>query len=97
MEVSPQMIERVLEHLVSPKWDGIMEYDTTIDMHDDTYDVYYIIDVMFDIETYWKTYHSGDYDYPGEMNDEIEDDVRNAMKYLGINKVIVEIYVTNED
>jgi hypothetical protein len=31
------------------------------------------------------------------MDENISDDVKNAVKYLGINNVIVEIYVRNED
>jgi hypothetical protein len=30
------------------------------------------------------------------MDEDISDDVRTAVKYLGINNVIVEIYVRNE-
>ena len=96
MEVSPQIIERVLEHLVSPKWDGIVEYEIS-SKHDDTGVVHYMIDVIFDIVGYWAKYHAGDYDYSDQMDTEIEADVKNAMKYLGINKTFVTIYVRDED
>jgi hypothetical protein len=97
MEASTEMIKRVLEHLVSPKWNGIVEYEIEPSTHDDTGVVYYMVDVIFDIDKYWSIYHAGEYDYPGEMDEEVAVDVRNAMKYLGINKVIIEIFVRNED
>jgi hypothetical protein len=31
------------------------------------------------------------------MDEEISDDVRNAVKYLGINKTFVTLYVRDED
>ena len=49
MEVSEKMIKKVLEHLVSPKWNGIVEYNIEPSTHDDTGVVYYMIDVIFDI------------------------------------------------
>jgi hypothetical protein len=97
MEVSNEVIERVLKHLVSPKWNGIVEYKIETDTHNDTGVTYYMIDVIFDIDKYWSIYHAGEYDYAGEMDEEVAVDVRNAMKYLGINKVIIEIFVRDED
>lgn len=97
MEASTEMIKRVLEHLVSPKWNGIVEYSIETSTHDDTGVEYYMIDVIFDINKYWIKYHAGEYDYSGEMDEEIAVDVRNAVRYLGINKVIIEIFVRNED
>ena len=97
MEVSNKIIKKVLEHLVSPKWDGIVEYLIEPSTHDDTGVVHYVIDVIFDITGYWATYHAGDYDYSDQMDEEISDDVRNAVKYLGINKTFVTLYVRDED
>ena len=97
MEASTEMIKRVLEHLVSPKWNGIVEYEIEPSTHDDTGVVYYMIDVIFDIVGYWAKYHAGEYDYSDQMDAEIEADVRNAVKYLGINTTFVTIYVRDED
>ena len=97
MEASTEMIKRVLEHLVSPKWNGIVEYEIEPSTHDDTGVVYYMIDVIFDIVGYWAKYHAGDYDYSDQMDAEIEADVRNAVKYLGVNTTFVTIYVRDED
>jgi hypothetical protein len=96
MEVSTEMIKRVLEHLVSPKWNGIVEYKIEPSTHDDTGVVYYMIDVIFDIVGYWAKYHADEYDYSDQMDAEIEADVRNAVKYLGVNTTFVTIYVRNE-
>jgi len=96
METSTEMIKRALEHLVSPKWNGIVEYKIEPYTHDDTGVLYYMIDVIFDIDTYWKTLYSREYGHSSEMDEDISDNVRTAVKYLGINNVIVEIYVRNE-
>jgi hypothetical protein len=97
MEASTKMIKRVLEHLVSPKWNGIVEYQIEPSTHDDTGVVHYMIDVIFDIAGYWATYDAGGYNDSSQMDGEIETDVKNAVKYLGINKTFVAIYVRNED
>ena len=99
MEVSTEMIKRVLEHLVSPRWNGIVEYDISVDKHDDTGVIYSMIDVVFDIVEYWTPIYSGVYKNSSDMDEDISADVRKSLKYLGIsiNNVIVEIYVRNED
>jgi len=97
MEVSTEMIKRVLEHLVSPKWNGIVEYDISVDKHDDTGVVYSMIDVVFDIVEYWAPIYSGVYKNSSDMDEDISADVRKSLKYLGINTVIVEIYVRDEN
>jgi hypothetical protein len=98
METSTEMIKKVLEHLVSPKWNGIVEYKIEPSTHDDTGVPYYMIDVIFDIEKYWKKYNSGElYNYSDQMDAEIESDVKNAVRYLGINKTFVTIYVREDD
>ena len=56
-----------------------------------------MIDVIFDVDKYWKKYHSGEYDYSDQMDAEIESDVKNAVRYLGINKTFVTIYVIDSD
>ena len=97
MEASTEMIKRVLEHLVSPKWDGIVEYIIEPSTHDDTGVVHHMIDVIFDIKKYYKTYHAGQYDFSHEMDADISIDVKNAVKYLGIYNSIVDIFVRDED
>ncbi len=97
MEVSTEMIKRVLEHLVSPKWNGIVEYDISVDKHDDTGVVYSMIDVVFDIVEYWAPIYSGVYKNSSDMDEDISADVKKSLKYLGINTVIVEIYVRDEN
>ena len=50
------------------------------------------------VKKYWKKYNSGElYDYSDQMDAEIESDVKNAVRYLGINKTFVTIYVREDD
>jgi len=105
MDVTPIMIEKLLNKLVSPKWDGIVDYDIKIETHDDTGEEYVMVDIIFNIEKYYnhfslksinnnfndpRMYNTSDMDY------EITKDVQSALKYLGVKKSYVEVY-TIED
>lgn len=93
MSVSEDIIQKALKQLVSPKWSGIIKYDIDFSVHDDTGVMYVMIDVIFDSKEFWKILHnSKKYFYISELDNDIELDVRNAMKYLGIDKIIVEVY-----
>jgi uncharacterized protein YaiE (UPF0345 family) len=96
MDVSNEIIKRILEDLVSPEWNGIVKYEVETSTHDDTGVLHHMIDVIFDVNEYWKTYHSGEYDSFQEMDSDISVDVKKAVKYLGIYNSIVEI-ILNED
>lgn len=93
MTYTPEVIKTLLNKLVSPKWNGILDYDVSFETHDDTRKSYAMVDITFDLEKYWENYDKGNYDYNMEMNDEIRQDVINALKYLGIYNSITEIYV----
>jgi hypothetical protein len=103
MNPSPEIIKNLLETLVSPSWDGIVDYGLEYEKHDDTGQTFLIVDVIFNIDDYWnknfsirktkagmegrEIYDTSDMDY------EVSRDVKSALKYLGINNSIVEIYV----
>jgi hypothetical protein len=92
-------VNAVLTRLISPKLNGMVNYEVTTETHDDTGELYVIVDVIVDIVNYWKIYHNGDYNNgegynsPSDFDDDIVRDVKQALKYLGIQKSIVEIYV----
>lgn len=93
MSVSKDVIQKVLKKLVSPKWNGILKYDIDFSTHDDTGVTYIMIDVIFDTAVFWKILrNSNKYNYASEIDNDISFDIKNAMKYLGIDKVIVEVY-----
>ncbi len=104
MNPSPEIVKNLLETLVSPSWDGIVDYGLKYEKHDDTGQTFLMVDVIFDIDDYWNKnfsirkikssmegYDTSDMDY------EISRDVKSALKYLGINHSIVEVYVIEDN
>jgi hypothetical protein len=89
-----EMIKKLLDKLITPKWKGIIEYDVTFETHYNTGVKYPIIDVIFDKDKYYEMYNDREYDYPGEMNEEIQKDIQGVLRYLGIfgSVVIVNVY-----
>lgn len=95
--MKPEIVVKFLEKFVSPKWDGVLEYEVLFSSHDDTGEIYLMIDVIFDIKEYWKGYQSKEYNSVGEMDSAIESDIRRMLRYLNIDKTYIEIYVIDND
>lgn len=94
---SIEAIEKVLDRLVTPKYSGIVDYHVEMEM-DENNSLITIVDVYFETDEYWETYNTGDYDYTGEFEAEVEDTVINSLKYLGLTKrVYCSVYVIGED
>jgi hypothetical protein len=90
MYPSTEIIKDLLETLVSPKFDGILEYGIEYSTHDDTGDTWLMVDVIFDMKKYNEQWQLKD-----NFDDDVITEVRNTIKYLSFNprRVIVEIYV----
>lgn len=90
MYPSPEIIKDLLETLVSPKFDGILEYGIEYSTHDDTGDTWLMVDVIFDMKKYNEQWQLKD-----NLDDDVITEVRSTIKYLSFNprRVIVEIYV----
>ena len=90
MYPSAEIIKDLLETLVSPKFNGILEYGIEYSTHDDTGDTWLMVDVIFDMKKYNEQWQLKD-----NFDDYVITEVRNTIKYLSFNprRVIVEIYV----
>jgi hypothetical protein len=90
MYPSAEIIKDLLETLVSPKFDGILEYGIEYSTHDDTGDTWLMVDVIFDMKKYNEQWQLKD-----NFDDYVITEVRNTIKYLSFNprRVIVDIYV----
>jgi hypothetical protein len=90
MYPSTEIIKDLLETLVSPKFDGILEYGIEYSTHDDTGDTWLMVDVIFDMKKYNEQWQLKD-----NFDDYVITEVRNTIKYLSFNprRVIVDIYV----
>ena len=90
MYPSTEIIKDLLETLVSPKFNGILEYGIEYSTHDDTGDTWLMVDVIFDMKKYNEQWQLKD-----NFDDYVITEVRNTIKYLSFNprRVIVDIYV----
>ena len=84
--------------LISPKLNGMVNFEVSTETHDDTGELYVIVDVNINNVNYWEIfdngyYNNGDgYNSPSDFDDDIVKDVKDVLKYLGIQKSIVEVY-----
>lgn len=102
---SPTLIKAVnavLTRLVSPKLNNMVSYQVTTDTHYDTGKLYVIVDVIVDSKNYWELYDGGyynngeGYDSPSDFDDDIARDVKQALKYLGIQKSVVDVLLSKD-
>ena len=91
-------VKTVLTSLISPKLNGMVNFEVSTETHDDTGELYVIVDVNINNVNYWEIfdngyYNNGDgYNSPSDFDDDIVKDVKDVLKYLGIQKSIVEVY-----
>ena len=94
---SIDVIRKVLDKLVTPKYPKIIDYDVQMEM-DENSSLITSVEVFFEPDGYWNTYNSEDYDYPGEFDADIEHDILDALKYLGLNRrVYTAVYIIRDD
>ena len=91
-------VKTVLTSLISPKLNGMVSFEVITETHDDTGELYVIVDVNVENVNYWKIYDNGyynngeGYSSPSDFDDDIVKDVKDVLKYLGVQKSIVEVY-----
>lgn len=91
-------VKTVLTSLISPKLNGMVNFEVSTETHDDTGELYVIVDVNVENANYWIIYDGGyyndgeGYNSPSDFDDDIVKDVKDVLKYLGIQKSIVEVY-----
>jgi hypothetical protein len=89
---SPSAVKSVLERLVSPKYEFADEYDISFEKHDDTGEVWCIVDVTLDHNIFVRMYEERGYDSVSMFEYDLQTDIQNALKYLGIYKSIITFY-----
>ena len=94
-----QAVFAVLNRLITPKLGGDVVYKIQVDYEFVPGTKYVFIDVIVNEENYWKIYNSGQYnngegyDSPSDFDEHIDDDIRTALRYLGVNKPMIDIYL----
>ena len=94
-----QAVIAVLSKLITPKLGGDVDYEVTVDDSFVPGTKYVFIDVRINENNYWKIYNSGEYnkgegyDTPADFDEDIDDDIRQALRYLGVNKPMIDVYL----
>lgn len=94
-----QAVFAVLNRLITPKLGGDVVYKIQVDYEFVPGTKYVFIDVIVNDKNYWKIYNSGQYnngegyDSPSDFDEHIDEDVRTALRYLGVNKAMIDIYL----
>lgn len=94
---SPSAVISVLDRLVSPKYEFAVDYDVSFEKHDDTGEVYCMVDVTLDYNTYLRMFDERGYDSVSMFEYDLDTDIKNALKYLGIYKSIITFYTQWHD
>jgi hypothetical protein len=99
MEITKSSIEDLLDNLVKPMFDGIVEIEVdSLSLFDDPNltALYPTISVIYDKEKYNKELelHWDGYNY--ELEDKITKEVKSTLKYFNIHNSIVDFYVISD-
>ena len=85
--------KNVLKKLISPKFGGKVSYDISIETNQDTGTEYFMVDIIINDKEYWKYYNNGPYDSPSYLDDELGVEIRESLKYAGVNKSFIDVYL----
>jgi hypothetical protein len=99
MEITKEAIEDLLNNLVKPMFDGIVEIEVdSLSLFDDPNltQLYPTISIVYDKEKYMEEL-SGDmtiHNY--ELEDKVTKEVQSALKYFNIHNSIVDFYTITD-
>ncbi len=89
MEITTEMIKKLLDSLVLPMFDGIEEIDVEdVYLFDDSDIVYPTINIIFNTDKFLK------FENVDLLESEISRAVKSTLKYLNITESIVDFYIT---
>ena len=97
MEITKSSIEDLLNNLVKPMFDGIVEIEVgSLSLFDDPNltELYPTISVIYNKEKYNKELHdSGWWEISWELENKVTREVQSTLKYFNIHNSIVDFYV----
>lgn len=89
MRINSELIINLLEKLVSPQYEGIINYNVELDIYPSQGTLWVGVEVIFDKKKYLKQ---------EELNDELEADVilsvKSTLRYLSVYNTIVDVYLS---
>jgi hypothetical protein len=99
MEVTKESIEDLLNSLVKPMFDGIVEIEVdSLSLFDDPNltQLYPTISIIYDKEKYMEGFLKGWASHNYELEDKVTKEVQLTLKYFNIHHSIVDAYVMSD-
>jgi hypothetical protein len=99
MEITKEAIEDLLNNLVKPMFDGIVEIEVdSLSLFDDPNlkELYPTIIVTFDKEKYMEELSGDMTSYNYELEDKVTKEVKSTLKYFNIHNSIVDFYTITD-
>ena len=99
MEVTKEAIEDLLNNLVKPMFDGIVEIEVdSLSLFDDPNltQLYPTISIIYDKEKYMEGFLKGWASHNYELEDKVTKEVQSTLKYFNIHNSIVDFYTITD-
>jgi len=99
MEITKEAIEDLLNNLVKPMFDGIVEIEVdSLSLFDDPNlkELYPTISIVFDKKKYMKELSGDMTSYNYELEDKVTKEVQSTLKYFNIHNSIVDFYTITD-
>jgi len=99
MEITKEAIEDLLNNLVKPMFDGIVEIEVdSLSLFDDPNlkELYPTISIIYDKDKYMEELSGDMTSHNYELEDKVTKEVQSTLKYFNIHNSIVDFYtITN--
>jgi len=99
MEVTKEAIEDLLNNLVKPMFDGIVEIEVdSLSLFDDPNltQLYPTISIIYDKEKYMEELSGDMTSHNYELEDKVTKEVQSTLKYFNIHNSIVDFYTITD-
>lgn len=96
MEITKEAIEDLLNNLVKPMFDGIVEIEVdSLSLFDDPNltQLYPTISIVYDKDKYMEELSGDMTSHNYELEDKVTKEVQSTLKYFNIHNSIVDFYV----
>jgi len=99
MEVTKEAIEDLLNNLVKPMFDGIVEIEIdSLSLFDDPNlkELYPTISIVYDKDKYMEELSGDMTSHNYELEDKVTKEVQSTLKYFNIHNSIVDFYTITD-
>ena len=99
MEITKEAIEDLLNNLVKPMFDGIVEIEVdSLSLFDDPNlkELYPTISIVYDKDKYMEELSGDMTSHNYELEDKVTKEVQSTLKYFNIHNSIVDFYTITD-